>query len=1095
MMNRKRRLILQAGVLAFIPILSTVTPQAANAQYNRLNRLHRGAGPTIVAGEVLLYCQPHTAQADVQALAAIVGAQQTVPLLLADAYKLVLPAAQQTEAATVAAVAALKPDARVRWVSPNLRGQRFQTVTTLKPNDKRYSEQWNLPQINMPAAWALQLGTANVADIDTGVDQTIADLTTQFLADSYNIADGNTNITAGPYATAYPDAQHGVGTSGVMIAKTNNTVGIASVCGWGTTKCLFLKDAPGVTDTLILDVDVNALVYILAHQAKDNVAAINISWGYGIDPNDTTSMLYQAVKNCTDAGIIVAVSAGNEATNDTLTNSPQGYPFVVTVGATGPTAKIAVYSSFGKVDIAAPGGDPSLGGTPDPDTGATFGATTDSVLTTWDGDYHYVQGTSFSAPHVAAVATLLMSVPGVTSKQVFDPNNRAGSVLLNTANHTISGQTQVPDQYFGYGIVDAYAALQKVSTNVTILNPIGINPATGQSSDPLGLPPAPIETLRPAFSFQIRNIPLANVNIVLQQTSGNVPIITGGQVDPAAANLVTNFQVTGTTSGSFPLYQISFRYLVNTTLPSVQQTITITGQPTDPTQPVVTDSRVFTIAPHQFSSGLSMVSIPYYESNQDSPAGRQRTAQELLGITSVTLYRWTNVATIDPTTHQSVVRGTYAANSTDTTLNAYPADATLQPSDEITTLVPDPGIPDVAPIGVGYFLSIPSGALVRTYGQDFPQNLVRVPLHEGWNLVGDPFPFPVSFAASEIETPDGNRYAISDAVQQNLLLPFIYRYISGSYQLQQLPNGTYEAWESHWIYVVPKNTANFNPNNVMTLLIPPTQAASSGATRAAKGRAATTAGTGVTGPGSWELRLMARSKDLVDGYNYIGMSSNATDGNDLTKAPKPPLMSPYVSLGMARAAGAGLYAQDLRPIGGTKTWDVVVNTDQKEADITVQWPNIAAVPKRYSLTLTDLTSGQTFDMRSLPAYQFHATAAEPTRKLTITAEPALGGGRAVLSNLFVNQATGRGVGQTIYDINYSLSRAASVDVTVLGSTGRIVGRVQPSRAATVGANHAYWDGRDTAGRTLPGGAYVLQVRAQTPDGQVTRQIQTLTITR
>jgi flagellar hook assembly protein FlgD len=38
-----------------------------------------------------------------------------------------------------------------------------------------------------------------------------------------------------------------------------------------------------------------------------------------------------------------------------------------------------------------------------------------------------------------------------------------------------------------------------------------------------------------------------------------------------------------------------------------------------------------------------------------------------------------------------------------------------------------------------------------------------------------------------------------------------------------------------------------------------------------------------------------------------------------------------------------------------------------------------------------------------------------------------------------------------------------------------------------GANTAVWNGRDNTGRVLPAGAYTLQVRAVTPEGDVTRR--------
>jgi hypothetical protein len=127
-------------------------------------------------------------------------------------------------------------------------------------------------------------------------------------------------------------------------------------------------------------------------------------------------------------------------------------------------------------------------------------------------------------------------------------------------------------------------------------------------------------------------------------------------------------------------------------------------------------------------------------------------------------------------------------------------------------------------------------------------------------------------------------------------------------------------------------------------------------------------------------------------------------------------------------------------------------------------------------------------MRSTHAYTFKADALGTPRRFTITATPGAESGRAVITSLFVNPSpAGRGAGGGLYEITYNLSRAATVDVTVMGPTGRTVGQAQLSRAVAEGANTAVWNGRDNTGRVLPAGAYTLQVRAVTPEGDVTRR--------
>src|SRR5262249_42005158 len=149
------------------------------------------------------------------------------------------------------------------------------------------------------------------------------------------------------------------------------------------------------------------------------------------------------------------------------------------------------------------------------------------------------------------------------------------------------------------------------------------------------------------------------------------------------------------------------------------------------------------------------------------------------------------------------------------------------------------------------------------------------------------------------------------------------------------------------------------------LIVSPTQSPI-----AAGGRAATlnkptakitraAVGPRVQGTGSWAIRLVAQANKLVDSHNYIGMTPRASAGEDFNKTPKPPFVAPYVSLAIARPdLQAGLYSQDLRSVGGTKTWNVVVSTDQANTDVVVSWPNIRTLPRDYRLTLTDKVSGQ-----------------------------------------------------------------------------------------------------------------------------------------
>src|SRR5207249_8842535 len=119
-------------------------------------------------------------------------------------------------------------------------------------------------------------------------------------------------------------------------------------------------------------------------------------------------------------------------------------------------------------------------------------------------------------------------------------------------------------------------------------------------------------------------------------------------------------------------------------------------------------------------------------------------------------------------------------------------------------------------------------------------------------------------------------------------------------------------------------------------------------------------------PGSgWTLRLQASSKNLRDTYNFIGVSSRASDGYDLSDVAKPPIMSPYLTLGIDHSTDwsgrAGLYAQDIRNSGGAKTWNVVVGTDQTDASVLLTWDSAKSLPRDVKLTIKDESTGQVTD--------------------------------------------------------------------------------------------------------------------------------------
>lgn len=180
--------------------------------------------------------------------------------------------------------------------------------------------------------------------------------------------------------------------------------------------------------------------------APNRAPIINMSLG---GPGSDTT-LQRAVAAAIGAGSVIIAAAGN--TPSTQPSFPASYPGVIAVGALGPDGNLASYTSSGAdLSLVAPGGDFRFDDLTNPYTAGTSGV----LSTTWDfttgtPSYAFYTGTSMAAPHVSGVAALVLAQnPGLSGSAL-------AARLLSTARDL--GPSGF-DQRYGYGLVDAYAAV------------------------------------------------------------------------------------------------------------------------------------------------------------------------------------------------------------------------------------------------------------------------------------------------------------------------------------------------------------------------------------------------------------------------------------------------------------------------------------------------------------------------------------------------------------------------------------------------------------------------------------------------------------
>jgi serine protease len=292
----------------------------------------------------------------------------------------------------------------------------------LTPNDSFYaSQQWDLFEstagINAPTAWDTTTGAGVVvAVIDTGY-RPHADLVANivagydFISDAANTHDDDGRdddaLDPGDYsaagecdANAYSSSWHGTHVAGTIAAVTNNAMGIAGIASGAKVQPVRVLGSCGGTYADIADAIVWAAGGTVSGVPANATPArvINMSLG---GTSSCPSSLQDAIDTARSLGSVVVVAAGNETANAS-TSAPANCRGVVAVAAVGRTGARASYSNFGSVvDLAAPGGDGANG---------IYSTLNAGTSTPGADSYEEYNGTSMAAPHVAAVAALMLSV-------------------------------------------------------------------------------------------------------------------------------------------------------------------------------------------------------------------------------------------------------------------------------------------------------------------------------------------------------------------------------------------------------------------------------------------------------------------------------------------------------------------------------------------------------------------------------------------------------------------------------------------------------------------------------------------------------------
>jgi subtilisin family serine protease len=345
----------------------------------------------------------------------------------------------------LAVAAALRATGRFEFVEENAFG-----VYTVTPNDPDFGQQWNLDNtgqtggtpdadVDAPEAWEIEDGDPSIviAVVDSGTEWFHPDLASMIWSNDDESAgngiddDGNgfiDDIRGWNFDTGTNDPSgsftHGTWVAGVVAAQGNNGIGISGLAGGAVDgqgcRVMPLNVGSFAPDPSVLD---DAILYAADNGAHVITMSLTVPSSAAIDA---------ALAVASQAGVFLDCSAGNFGG----VTYPASNSLVMAVGGTNNSDNPGGFSSGPQVEVAAPG--------------------VNIYMTESGGGYGVASGTSFSSPHVAALAGLILSLkPELGAAQV-------RGIIRDTADDVFTAGF---DNATGDGRVNAAAALEAAAVS------------------------------------------------------------------------------------------------------------------------------------------------------------------------------------------------------------------------------------------------------------------------------------------------------------------------------------------------------------------------------------------------------------------------------------------------------------------------------------------------------------------------------------------------------------------------------------------------------------------------------------------------------
>ncbi len=325
-------------------------------------------------------------------------------------------------------------------------------------------------------------------------------------------------------------------------------------------------------------------------------------------------------------------------------------------------------------------------------------------------------------------------------------------------------------------------------------------------------------------------------------------------------------------------------------------------------------------------------------------------------------------------------------------------------------------------------------------------------IDSGWNQIGLPFAFPVSWNA--IFTASGEPDGLSK--------PSLY---NGNY----FPADTLEPYKGYFIF-------NPDTSSSIDLRIPPVTSSDANPSLASVN----------SSNSDWAVQIKASCQEARDNYNFIGIKELASKNWDKFDYPEPPPIGEYVSVYFPRTdweVYPNNYTTDFtNELGQGKTWILTVETNISNSEAKIEFSGLETIPQNLEIWLVDEHINITKNLAQENVYSFPTGNSGATKILKL-----LVGKREYLSSEIPEDAfipKDFELSQNFPNpfnpttaIRYGLPKAAKVRLQIFDLLGRLVATLIDDEQKAKGFHVINWDSKDMDGQTVASGLYIYRLIA------------------